>query len=146
MNKLNQWLALAANIGVIAGIIFLGFELRQNNQNLQAEARYNHKESRAQPSMEIAFSPVFAGIQHKVRNLEELSSIERIQYEEFVHATFVTWNWEYDEFSRGRIEIPIEGYRNFLRQAPLLEEIWNSNKGSYSVQFGKFMDLEVLGY
>ena len=41
MKKPNpgQMIQIVANIGVIAGIVFLGFELRQNNQFLGAEAR-----------------------------------------------------------------------------------------------------------
>ena len=36
LDKLNRWLALAANIGVIAGIIFLAFEIRVNTRSTQA--------------------------------------------------------------------------------------------------------------
>ncbi len=38
LKKLNQWLTLFANIGVLAGIIFLGFEIRQNTQIMKADA------------------------------------------------------------------------------------------------------------
>ena len=31
-NRLNNWLTLAANLGVIAGIVFLAFEIRQSNR------------------------------------------------------------------------------------------------------------------
>ena len=39
MNKLNQWLTLLANIGVIAGIVFLGVEIRQNTEMIQSQTR-----------------------------------------------------------------------------------------------------------
>ena len=38
MEKLNHWLTLAANVGVIAGIIFLGLEIQQNTRTMQAAA------------------------------------------------------------------------------------------------------------
>ena len=38
LDQLNKWLTLAANIGVIAGIVFLGVEIRQNTQSLQVNA------------------------------------------------------------------------------------------------------------
>jgi len=34
-DKLNKWLALIANFGVVAGIIFLAVEMRQNQITLE---------------------------------------------------------------------------------------------------------------
>lgn len=39
MDKLNQWLTLLANVGVIAGIVFLGIEIRQNTEMIQSQTR-----------------------------------------------------------------------------------------------------------
>lgn len=38
LDKSNQWLALLANVGVVAGIIFLAFELQQNNKQLELQS------------------------------------------------------------------------------------------------------------
>ncbi len=38
LNKSKQWLALLANIGVVAGIVFLAFELQQNNKQLELQS------------------------------------------------------------------------------------------------------------
>ncbi len=38
LDRLNHWLTLLANIGVLAGIIFLAQEIRQNTQTMQAAA------------------------------------------------------------------------------------------------------------
>ena len=39
MNKLNERLTLIANLSVVVGIIFLGVELQQNTQAIQAQTR-----------------------------------------------------------------------------------------------------------
>ena len=39
MDSVNKWLTLGANIGVLAGIIFLGLEIQQNSEALQAGSR-----------------------------------------------------------------------------------------------------------
>ncbi len=39
MDKLNQWLALLANFGVLVGIGFLAYEIRQNTQATHAQTR-----------------------------------------------------------------------------------------------------------
>ena len=40
LDKVNQWLSLVVNLGVVAGIVFVAVEVRQNNQMavLQREA------------------------------------------------------------------------------------------------------------
>ena len=38
MDKLNQWLSVIANLGVVIGLIVVVFELRQNSSLMQAEA------------------------------------------------------------------------------------------------------------
>lgn len=37
--RFKDWLALVANVAVVAGIVFLGLELRQNNELLRSESR-----------------------------------------------------------------------------------------------------------
>ena len=38
-DKLNRWVSLVANIGVVAGIFFLAIELRQSNLATRIQAR-----------------------------------------------------------------------------------------------------------
>ena len=39
LDRLNRWLTLGANVGVLAGMVFLGFEIRQNSEALLAGSR-----------------------------------------------------------------------------------------------------------
>ena len=39
MSKLNEWLTLLTNIAVVAGIVFLAVEIRQNSDLLQSQIR-----------------------------------------------------------------------------------------------------------
>ena len=45
--KINRWLTLLANIGVVAGIVFLAVEIRQNQAILEESNQYNFLEMRA---------------------------------------------------------------------------------------------------
>ena len=38
-SKINEWLSLVANLAVVAGIIFLAIQIRQNNELLRSESR-----------------------------------------------------------------------------------------------------------
>ncbi len=37
LDELNDWLQVVATIGVIASIVFLGFQLRQNSNFMRAQ-------------------------------------------------------------------------------------------------------------
>jgi hypothetical protein len=39
LDSINRWLTLGANLGVLAGIVFLGLEIRQNSEALLAGSR-----------------------------------------------------------------------------------------------------------
>lgn len=39
MDRLNQWLTLVANVGVVLGIVFLAYELRQNTEMMRAQTK-----------------------------------------------------------------------------------------------------------
>ena len=40
-DRLNWWLTLLANLGVLSGLVFVGFEIRQNTSQLRADASYS---------------------------------------------------------------------------------------------------------
>lgn len=39
LEQLNEWLTLAANVGVIAGIVFLAIEIQQNTESIEQNTR-----------------------------------------------------------------------------------------------------------
>ncbi|MCG8414160.1 MAG: hypothetical protein MI746_08060 [Pseudomonadales bacterium] len=39
LDKLNSWLSLLANIGVLLGIVFLVYEIQQNTNSMQSQTR-----------------------------------------------------------------------------------------------------------
>ena len=79
--KLNAWLTLVANFGVIAGLIFLGYEIRQNTTQLRAEALYSINEAISTLNGGIYNDPVLADI--KVRGEADFSSLNQIEREQF---------------------------------------------------------------
>jgi hypothetical protein len=79
--KLNAWLTLVANFGVIAGLIFLGYEIRQNTTQLRAEALYSINEAISTLNAGIYNDAVLADI--KVRGEADFSSLNQIEREQF---------------------------------------------------------------
>jgi hypothetical protein len=53
LDSLNKWLTLLANLGVVAGIIFLAIELRQNQSILEQDQRISILAARTAYNQEI---------------------------------------------------------------------------------------------
>ena len=46
LDKINRWLTLVANLGVVGGIVFLAIEIRQNQTSLEESNRINRLNAR----------------------------------------------------------------------------------------------------
>jgi hypothetical protein len=62
----NQWLTLVANLGVIAGIVFLGFEIQQNSDAINAQTYQSRAEAAQELSATIMDSEHFAPLLAKL--------------------------------------------------------------------------------
>jgi hypothetical protein len=104
-DRLNRWLTLIANIAVVAGIIFLGLELRQNNELLKFEAGSVYFQNRVWGANKSLENPEFARMIFKARNGEELDDFETYQVRQYYRRVFLGLNWEYDQAEAGRLEL-----------------------------------------
>ena len=87
MDSVNKWLTLMANLGVIAGIVFLVVEIRQNNVQLAAQARNSMFEARSEYDRDtISNNGGIAEIEQKETRGETLTDTEtrRLQSRRFL--------------------------------------------------------------
>ncbi len=76
---LGQTITILANVGVIAGIIFLAVELRQNNELMEAAARDAQNVRLQEFVQQVYLVPGLAEIISKTRNGEPLTEVEEIK-------------------------------------------------------------------
>jgi len=103
--NLGQTIGVLANVGVIAGIVFLAVELRQNNELLQAQTSYNLRESQTEVAESIFQNRDLATILEKKISEENLTSIESIPFKVFAERILQGMNWRYQEAQAGREEL-----------------------------------------
>lgn len=79
MDKLNKWITLGANLGVIAGLIFLAFQIKQNTSQMQADASFSINQSLNALNSSIYQDSSFAEIYlrgcHSYSNLNEVEKL-----------------------------------------------------------------------
>lgn len=89
MNRknLNWWLSVVANLGVIGGLVFVGYEVRQNTVQLRAESSRSITETVNALNGGVYSDPELADILLRgTKDLTALNAVERNQFDAFQFA------------------------------------------------------------
>ncbi len=145
---LGQSIGILANIGVIAGIIFLAVELQQNNALLEAEARFNLLEHRAEITTLQATDIGLSELLTKTRAGESLTRPEAARIASWAARHLLSWEWQYREFQNGALsenELPVQTWRGvFHRAIPPMAEYWDGRRANFDPDFVQFMEENVV--
>jgi hypothetical protein len=143
-DRLSRWLTLIANIAVVAGIVFLAFEQRQNNELLEAQARATFTANRL-THIDRLLAPENSALIVKSESGETLTDDERFRYERLKHAVFVSWESAFREYQEGLADdLPIEGMRRSFDTYNGLLDTWKDRKDIYRKDFVEFLEKEVI--
>jgi hypothetical protein len=141
---LGQSISILANLGVIAGIAFLAFELNQNNEQLSAQSRYNYYHERIEAQRLLASNGELADTVVKLISGDELSPEEQLRMTFFARSIFVTVEYEFIELQRERItleEFSIPGKRKTFET---LRFAWADYRSTAPEAFVEFVETEIL--
>lgn len=138
MLDIGHLISIGANIGVLAGLIFLALEVRQNNRFLAAQARYSLRQYRSDIADSLMLPHVLEAT-HKWAAGEKLSAVERSTGLMVAIKIVELWEWQYGEYAAGmlqRSELPVGAWR-----------LWFHGKGPFPVPIREIYDLrkKVLG-
>ena len=146
----GQIVGLLANIGVIAGIVFLAVEIRQNNRLLAAQARYSLRQYRTDIADTI-MSPHVLEATHKYASDEQVTPAERSAALMTALKVVELWEWQHGEFVEGMLQretLPIDAWRLWFygkAQSPVpIQEIWELRKGVLNADFVRFFEEHVI--
>ena len=144
----NRWLTLFANVGVIAGIIFLGIELRQNNELLEAEARFNRMRMSWDGWQSLAEIRDLTELIFRVENGETLAGAEQKRVDAVTMRILIGMEWSYRELP------PDSPERLYMRDAlqGVLSgtgigadlRVWESKKSRFDPVFVQWVEENTL--
>ena len=148
MDRLNRWLTLAANLGVVSGILFLAIEVHQNNQQQMEQARFNYYQERASFQWQWGTDSVTQEAIQKLNKGEKLSPLENARIGMQIRSVLTNWEYEYLEYQSGNItfeQLSVEGKRGLFAGFPdFALELWKQQKKSAPPDFVKFMDEYIF--
>ena len=114
MDRLNSWLTLIANIGVLGGFLFVAYEIQQNTAQLRAEASYSINEALSSLNSAEYSDQAFADVLN--RGEQDLDSLDPAEARQFFIFQFDRINLalhisELEEDGLHDVHFP---YREFL--------------------------------
>ena len=127
--ELGQLVTIAANVGVIAGIVFLAIELGQNNDLMEAERRLNRANQIRSIWDTNVYEPEMTELLVKDRNGADLTEAEQLRLSSFWMSTLLGIEWQFQEFPDETTYL--NGMRRNFAAYPSLRTTWQgSNVGS----------------
>ncbi len=144
--SLNRWLTLAANLGVIAGIVFLAIELRQNNELLAADARFNRLQLSWNGWQSLAEHSDLTDLIVATRNGEILEESAQVRVDAVLMRILIAMEWLYRElppdsperlYMRNALQEALSGIGADLR-------VWESRKSGFDPDFVQWVEENVL--
>jgi len=145
----GQTIGVLANLAVLAGIVFLAFELNQNSDLLASQARGNLVASRAAASQSIIQnSGGIADVIYKARIGDELTGVEEWRLTVFRALVIDNFASIYQEVKHGPLtetDIPVRQWAGTFLNDPGLREWWK-RQDAHDPDFVRYVDEVVLTY
>ena len=150
-DRINRWLTLGANLGVVIGIVFLGYELRQNSALLEAEAGRQLNQNQISLYSEMMTSPELTEFLAKLKRGDELTDAEKIRERAFYSRLILNWRWEFAEYRSGRLgqdQLPDLAWIALLKNegfmpTPGLRDVWETGKKNREPDFVAYIDSRL---
>ena len=127
MDSVNKWLTLAANLGVIAGILFLAIELRQNNQLIRASAVGATLETRMTRADQVIMNNDLAALLVKNQSGDELSEQETMVLDNLHLRSILGWQKDYLLYLEGILDEEL-----LQTNIPLMKFAFGDTRPTYS--------------
>ena len=147
-DKLNSWLTLGANIGVVIGLALLIYEINQNTEMMQAQINQNRTDTSMSEQQAVYNSDYVPAMDVKIKNGEQLSDEELIRYEHVFRAFNRNMDnqlWQYDHGFLGE-NIPYSitrAVRIVIAGNKLGIAAWDETKQTYTSEYVAFVDKAI---
>jgi len=147
---LGQIATIGANVGVIAGLVFLAMEIRQNNKFLAAQARYSLRQYRSDIADSLMLPHVLEAT-HKWARGEAISPEQKSTGLMVAIKIMELWEWQYGEYAAGMLqkdELPVGAWRLWFHdEGPFpvpVKEVYEMRRNVLNAGFVQFFEDNVV--
>jgi hypothetical protein len=149
---LSDWAELAeilAGIAVVLSLIYVGVQVRQNTQAIEIAAAQQSHDAYRQAQIAIMEEPTMAVALEKAYSNQQLSPVEALQVETYIHFIFSNWELAYLNHEKRLLDNEIwvawERYYIWLMSYDNFKKSWIDNPvDGYTRSFTDYIDSTVL--
>jgi len=149
LDKMNGWLALLGNLGVILGIIFLAIELQNSTRATEAQTRDSLSAKLMDWQMALATDLDVAELWRVGNNGRQEFSEPRewTAYTQLIQSSFRLWENEYYQYKVGlyndsEIEPRLVRWKGALQRLGM-SQVWCLQRDAYAADFREILDSFV---
>lgn len=124
IEKLNSWLTLVANLGVLVGIVFLAVEINQSNRQAQSATNQARGNEIDQSFRELALSDSMSNIYLKISEsgIDSLSPLETLRAQNWERAKQIRMSLQLDQYDYGFLDE--QAFRGLMEAGVRSYPIW----------------------
>jgi hypothetical protein len=150
MSRLNERLTLVANLSVVAGIVFLAAEMRQNTQAIQAQTRDSITEKQMEFLGWVATNRELAAAESRsadASGLPELDPTDRRMLVSHRRGVIREWENSHYQYERGlftseEFQARVTNWRGAMNNW-VFREVWTNWRETYAPSFRAEIDRIV---
>jgi len=137
---LGRAIAVLANVGVLAGIVFLAAELRQNREMMRAQTRNELSQGIVTLLAMVADNGELADLRLRADRAEELTDVEAYRYSLFTRTLFRYWenvHYQYrlGVFDESEFRTQADAWARYLDGSRAATEFWCRYRREFSNEF-----------
>jgi hypothetical protein len=142
----GQVMTFITNVGVLGGLLLLAFELRQNNELMEAEARMHRTAMSVDAWRFFAENGDLVELREREKSGEELSSVETRRIDGSIMSIFVIVAWTFAELSEESSDLRQvrEVQRYNFANSPEYRRVWEARKTTFDPAFVQWMEKNVV--
>ena len=149
-NKINQWLILGANVGVLVGLVLVVLEINQANVNTTAEMLTNYQDRWFELDLSMQDAEFAQAWAKAIERPDELTTSEMIQISGLLWAFLDQINahsrlWELGVFDETApsTEVIIRGNANVFFGNAFAQSWWAENGHTFSRDWVTILNEEI---
>ena len=137
--------SIAAALGVIASLVFVGLQMRQNTVAIRLESASHYQMSLGNVELFIAQNPEFAALLVKGRAGQELTEPEKLRLWVFYGNVMRTWQNVHHQFTVGALDKALwDGNRarleRVLQEDMGLVAAWRDDRAQYTQEYNHLIE------
>ena len=142
---MDKYVTTLTNLAVIASLIFLALEIRQNNEMMVLEARQGISAARNDIVLTNMTNPSLIAARGKALRGETLTEQEQTQILLYFFTVFRNWQDQFLSYQAGVItdshmESEAKTWRSTIQRAPYIDAEWQRQRETLTAEFVAFME------